>query len=91
MRYTLPPDLAWVIDDSLGESRLYLLSLPAGIPIVLDGNAAAVWVHAVDFGEHDEVIEALAQSYDVERSVVDAGAVEFLDTLVSRGLLLVDP
>lgn len=87
MRYCAPRGLAWVSHEA-GEGAaisLYLMHLPDGIPLVLTGTAALIWLLAID-GE--DVPAALAEAVaDPPPDLVETTNA-YLEDLVVRGLLV---
>lgn len=89
MRYQVPAKLAYVVDDRVaGSPVVYLMQLPDGEALVLQGSGGVIWAIAAD-GE-DDVPAAVAGAVGcpVDDIVDDVNA--FLDDLVARGLLEVD-
>ena len=71
------------------DDRVALLDLkrPSDPPRVLEGSAAAIW-KAVD-GERpvSDVVDAVAEAFEVEASDVRGDVQDFLGSLASAGLL----
>lgn len=87
MTYRVPRRLARVVDDqSAGEPVVYLMQLPDGDPLILQGSGGLIWALAAD-GESD-VPRAVARAVGVpvEEIVEEVGV--FLADLVERGLLV---
>lgn len=94
MRYRIPARLAYIevpviADGSSGErTDLLLRPLPGGPTLGLTGVAALIWCRAAD-GMPDvaaAVADSVSEPVDRVRSEVE----DYLDVLVSRGLLEVD-
>lgn len=84
--YTIPEDLAWVVDES-AESRRIIFALMADLSaIVLDGSGALIWELAGELPCSDI---AIAVSEATGQPITEiSGAVQvFLDDLVARKLL----
>ena len=86
MKYLVPPRLAYVDDDRTEESPVvYLMRLPDGDPLVLQGSGGVIWALAAD--GVDDVAAALAVAVGSPVDQISADVRSFLDDLVSRGLL----
>jgi hypothetical protein len=86
MRYRVPPRLAHVVDDRVAKSPVvYLMQLPDGAPLVLQGSGGVIWALAAD-GE-DDVPAALAAAVGCPVEEIVDEVRSFLDELVTRGLL----
>lgn len=82
----MPPCLAYVVDDRTEESPVvYLMRLPDGDPLVLQGSGGVIWALAAD--GVDDVAAALAVAVGSPVDQISADVRSFLDDLVSRGLL----
>ena len=89
MKYLIPPRLAYVVDDRTGQSPVvYLMQLPDGDPLVLQGSGGAIWALAADGVEG--VPTALAAAVGSPVDEIRKQVTSFLDDLVTRGLLEVD-
>lgn len=90
MTYRVPPDLAWVLDetDDGAPPALYLMHVPDGVPLVLTGTAALIWLFAV---EGEDVAAALAEVVSDPPADLAQTTSDYLADLVDRGLLLVSP
>lgn len=87
MSYSIPEDLAWIIEqnDPALPPELYLMRVPDGIPLVLTGTAALIWLFAAD-GE--DVPVALAEVIVDPPPDLVVTTHAYLDDLVERGLLV---
>lgn len=86
MRYRVPPRLAYVVDDQVAESPVvYLMQLPDGAPLVLQGSGGAIWALAAD--GVDDVPATLAAAVDNPIEQIRDDVDGFLAELVARGLL----
>lgn len=89
MKYLIPPRLAYVVDDRTGQSPVvYLMQLPDGDPLVLEGSGGVIWALAAD--GVDDVPTALAAAVGSPVDEIRTQVTSFLDDLVTRGLLEVD-
>lgn len=90
MTYRVPPDLAWVLDETDDGSPpvLYLMDVPDGVPLVLTGTAALIWLFAV---EREDVAAALAEVVADPPADLAQTTAAYLADLVNRGLLLQFP
>ena len=87
MTYRIPPDLAWVLDetDDGVPPTLYLMKVPDGVPLMLTGTAALMWIFAV---EGDAVAAALADVVANPPADLAETMGYYVADLVGRGLLL---
>lgn len=86
MRYRVPARLAYVVDDRGVESPVvYLMQLPDGEPLVLQGSGGVIWALAAD--GTDDVPAALAAAVGCPMEEIVDDVSSFLDELVIRGLL----
>ena len=86
MRYLIPARLAYVVDDRTAESPdVYLMQLPDGEPLVLQGSGGAIWALAAD--GVDDVPAALADAVGRPVAEIVDDVNSFLGELVTRGLL----
>ncbi len=87
MSYSRPPRLAYVAPDPVdGDAQcVYLMPLPDGPPVLLEGSAAVIWLVAVRGVE--DVCGAVAARMGAAPGEIadDVGA--YLQVLVGRGLL----
>ena len=89
MKYRIPPRLAYVVDDRTGQSPVvYLMQLPDGDPLVLQGSGGVIWALAAD--GVDDVPTALAAAVGSPVDEIRKQVTSFLADLVTRGLLAVD-
>ena len=89
MKYLVPPRLAFVVDDRTGQSPVvYLMQLPDGDPLVLQGSGGVIWALAAD--GVDDVPATLATALGCRVEEIRTHVTSFLDDLVSRGLLEVE-
>lgn len=86
MTYSIPADLAWVLDQT-DESLpvLYLMHVPDGGPLVLTETAALIWIFAV---QGDDVVAELAEVVENPPADLAQMATDYLADLVARGLLV---
>lgn len=100
MKYAVPADLAYVVAEGSEPSRecatgpasaegedprVFLVHLPDGIPVVLVGIGALIWLLAIE-GEVDigaKLAAALVESDGEVAPTVDA----YVNSLVAAGLL----
>lgn len=87
MTHRVPSDLAWVLDetDDGASPVLYLMHVPDGVPLVLTGTAALIWIFAI---EGDDVAAALARIVEDPPADLAQTTAAYLTDLVGRGLLL---
>lgn len=87
MAYRVPPRVAHVVPDGEPDppDSVFVMVVPDGLPVVLHGSAAWIWLCAAE-GETD-VAEAIADLAGISRADVAVDVEHFLDELVSRGLL----
>ena len=89
MKYLVPPRLGYVVDDRTKKSPVvYLMELPDGDPLVLQGSGGVIWALAAD-GVAD-VPAALATAVGRPVGEICEQVSNFLDDLVRRGLLQAD-
>ena len=84
MTYTVPPRLAWQVDEEQDELVVYLMRLPNGEPVALEGVAALIWVAAV---EGEEAVSIVAQATGESREDIEPAVVDYLGELVEIGHL----
>ena len=96
--YRVADDVAWVSSEELDvgeEPTAYVVALPRGPAIVLDGSACVVWLAVAEGGTRGEVIDrALALGgialAGVDRAAVESDTRELLDGLVRAGVVTLD-
>ncbi len=86
--YVVPPDVAYVTEDGAPGPIAYLVRVPDGRPMVLQGTAALIWCTALAVPAGDIIAEVIRAS-DGSEAEVASGVRRFLDDLVSRDLLRV--
>lgn len=86
MRFRVPASVGWVqgADVLPHDENIYLLAMPDGVPAVLEGNAATIWLLAAE-GAHVRQSVAEMVGDEVERLFPDIET--FLADLVAQGLL----
>ena len=94
--FEIAPDVAWLdardlpaLGEQASGDAVYVTRLPAGVPLVLEGSAWAVWTALAD-GAHDlaSLAEAAATLLGVEAGErVTADVSAFLDQLLDAGLV----
>ncbi len=82
------PDVAYVVDDTQDELRVYLAKVPLGPPLVMDEAAAVIWEEVVEGGTRAEIAARVAQSVDEAPGRVAADVDAFLDELSVQGLIV---
>lgn len=87
MSYRVPDDVAWVsaADVGLEGPAVYLLRVPDGRPVVLEGPAASIWTLAITGADP---VSGIAEVTGEPTDVVESATLTFLAELVGRGLLL---
>ena len=85
MTWTVPPGLAWVLDEPADVPTLYLMHVPDGIPLVLTGTAALIWLFAA---EGEDVVAALTEVIADPPPDLAETTYAYLDDLVADGLLV---
>lgn len=87
MSYGIPPGLAWVADHPVADvaPTLFLMHVPDGVPLVLTGTAALIWLFAA---EGEDVVEALTEVIADPPPDLAETTYAYLDDLVARGLLV---
>ncbi|EAP99597.1 hypothetical protein JNB_05475 [Janibacter sp. HTCC2649] len=83
--FAVPPRLAFVVPDDVDAPQVFLMPLPDGPPVALEGISAAIWVLAAD-GEED-VVGAVGALVGKMPSEVGDAVEKYLQELVFRGLL----
>lgn len=82
--YSIPARVAHVVRDE-GEPQVFLMRLPDGPPVVLEGTGATIWLLAVD--GVDDVAAAVADAVGECRETVADDVEAYLVKLVEIGLL----
>lgn len=87
MRYRVPPRLAHVVAGQSSEELpiVHLRQLPDGEPLVLKGAGGIIWTIAAEGG--DDVAGAVAAAFRCPVGKIADAVGDFLNDLVSRGLL----
>jgi len=87
MAYRIPPRVAHVVPEGEPDppDSVFVMALPDGVPVVLHGSAACIWLYAAQ-GEED-VAEVIADIAGLSRADVVVNVEGFLAELVARGLL----
>ncbi|AQP45772.1 PqqD family protein [Tessaracoccus flavus] len=86
--YRAPDNVAWIDGAALdmGE-ELYLTRMPDGHSVLLAGSARLIWLVAAEGGD---VLPGVAELVGMPPSEIADDVAQFLDDLVSRGLLTRD-
>lgn len=84
MTYTVPPRLAWQVDEEQDELVVYLMRLPNGEPVALEGVAALIWVAAL---EGEDAVSIVAQATGEPRQGIESAVVNYLGELMEAGHL----
>ncbi len=82
--FTVPPQ---VMSRLVGEETV-LLDLASGMYFGLDGVGKRIWDSVSDGQNCEEIAATIASEYDVEPDQALDDVIEFLGSLVDRGLLL---
>lgn len=69
------------------HDQVVLLRLADGSYYTLDGAGATVWELCDGLKSFDEIVDAVADSYDASREVIRADVRELLDELLDERLL----
>lgn len=85
MSFRRPRRVAWAEDGEVTGPRVFLMPLPAGEPLILDGSAALIWTAAASGAADVSVL--LAQSLEVVPDSLRPDVEAFLGRLVADGLL----
>lgn len=87
MSYARPARLAYVEGDPADDDkeRVYLLLLPDGRPVLLEGSAAVIWLTAAQGA--DDVGGAVAGRFGVPREKIEDEVISYLTVLCAQGLL----
>lgn len=87
MSYSRPPRLAYVGSDSIDsdEQSVYLMPLPDGPPVILQGSAAVIWLAAAR-GAPD-VHDAVADQLGLEAAEIAGDVGAYLEVLLDQSLL----
>ena len=90
MTYGIPARLAYVIRDGEQDAAplVYVMPLPGGLPQVLEGSAALIWIFAAE-GDAD-VSAAVAEAVGRPTTEIAGEVLSYLDHLVETGLLVSD-
>lgn len=84
--YSVPDRVAHVRRDEDGLPQVFLMRLPDGPPVALEGTAALIWIFAVD-ETVDDVAGAVADCVGEKRDVIADDVEAYLVSLVETGLL----
>ena len=82
--FLIPPQ---VMSRLVGDETV-LLDLSTGIYFGLDGVGKRIWEIVADGKSAGQIIEIIADEYEVDDSRARTDVVEFLGELIERGLLL---
>lgn len=86
MSYRIPLRVAHLVDeDGEGDARVFLMPLPDGLPQVLEGSAAVIWLAVAEDGI--AAPQEVAALFAGDPHEVLAGVRIFLAELASSGLL----
>ena len=96
--YRVADDVAWVSSEELDvgeEPTAYVVALPRGPAIVLDGSACVVWLAVAEGGTRDDVVDRALDLGGIVLDGVDHAAVAsdtlaLLDGLVRAGVVTHD-
>jgi hypothetical protein len=88
MSHRVPADVAWVGVGDPAAGAVYLMKVPDGRPVVLEGSAAAIWTLAVSGADP---VSGIADLTGEAEEVVASHTLAFLADLIDRGLLLAPP
>lgn len=83
--YSVPERVAHVERDADGLPQVFLMRLPDGPPVALEGTAALIWTFAAE-GEAD-VAAAVARAVELPREEIADDVEAYLVRLVESGLL----
>lgn len=83
--YSVPERVAHVERDADGLPQVFLMRLPDGPPVALEGTAALIWTFATE-GEAD-VAAAVARALELPREEIADDVEAYLVRLVESGLL----
>ncbi len=75
-------------DRSEAEEDVFVCVLPDGLPLALSGTAGRIFLAARDGAGLDELVQRLADWYDVAPEVLAEDVRGFLDGMVSAGVLV---
>lgn len=81
-RYALPPDLAVA---RAVDGTLFVMPLPDGPPRALNGSADVIWEVAVSGSE--QIVQDVADAYEVEPEVVAGDVEDSLRSFVELGIV----
>ena len=65
---------------------VYVAPLPGGPITVLQGTAAAIWLHADDHSRA-EVIRLVSGALEIDEATIEADVNAFIDVLIDNSLL----
>jgi hypothetical protein len=77
--------VAHVVRTEDESPQVYLMRLPDGPPVVLEGTGAMIWLAAVE--GVDDVAATVAEAVDEEREAIAQDVEAYLVRLVEIGLL----
>lgn len=83
--YSVPKRVAHVERAENGLPQVFLMRLPDGPPVALEGTAALIWTLAVE--REEDVAGAVAEVTGVDRADIADDVEAYLVTLVETGLL----
>lgn len=87
--YRVADDVAFLVgsDIIVGDTAVYVLRVPDGAPLVLDGSASLIWQAALLEGD---TVGLVAAAVEVEPHTIADDVTGFLRHLVAEGYLLCD-
>lgn len=90
MTFTLAADIAYIVaaDVIPNDDHIYVMALPQGTPLALDGSGALLFLAVADGLDPWETAAAAAGERTPE---IDASVSAFLDHLVSLSILSSTP
>lgn len=83
--YSIPERVAHVVRHEGDTPQVFLMRLPGGSPVVLEGTGATIWLLAVDGA--DDVAAAVADAVGERRETIADDVEAYLVKLVEIGLL----
>ena len=83
--YSVPDRVAHVARDDGGLPQVFLMRLPDGPPVALEGTAALIWTFAVE--REEDVVAAVAEATGMDRADIVDDVEAYLVRLVETGLL----
>ncbi|GAA6527724.1 PqqD family protein [Intrasporangium sp. DVR] len=86
--YGIAPDVGHVDSEVDGASVAYVARLPEGPPLVLADSAAVIWGAARTGGTLDEIVDRVAEAFDVPPAEIVGDVTAFVEQLVTLGLLV---